>query len=133
MSYRDDNPPEVCRYDLMALGFEAQEYASRWNSEQAFMENATPEEREYLLYLVTAAGEAVAQLLRANETVPDHWKELREARNEASHIFDRRSHGEAWRLSSRLLPEVASELSRELPAIPGYDRRDSDRSRHFQL
>lgn len=131
MSYRDDNPPEVCRYDLMALGEEAQEYASRWDSEQALMDNATPEEREYLLYLVSTAGEAVAQLLRANEPVPDKWKELREARNEASHSFDRRSYEEAWRLASELLPEVASELSRELPAIPGYDRKDTDRSRHF--
>lgn len=130
MKFKDE-PAEVCRYDLMAFASEAKAYASQWDSEYSFLENATLEQLEYLLHLVTGAGEAVAQLLRAKENIPDHWLELRSARNQSSHVFSNRLHGEAWRLSSGLLAEIASELSRELPPIPDYDRQDTHRSRHF--
>ena len=128
----EDEPVEVCRYDLMVLAGEAKAYASQWDSEESFLENATREEREYLIHLVAAAGESVAQLIRAKERVPDRWLELRAARNQSFHVFSKRLYGEAWRLSLGLLTEIASELSRELPPIPGYDREDTRRSRHFQ-
>ena len=127
----EDEPVEVCRYDLMVLAGEAKAYASQWDSEESFLENATREEHEFLLHLVMGAGEAVAQLIRAKERVPDRWLELQDVRNRSAHVFSNRMHGEAWRLSSGLLPEIASELSRELPPIPGYDRQDPRRSCHF--
>ena len=131
MGFKDE-PVEVCRYDLMVFASEAKEYASRWETEQAFSDNATSEEREYLIYLVSGAGESVAMLYRADEKLPEHWRELRAARNQYSHTYTNRPYGEAWRLASGLLGDVASELSRELPKIPGYDRDDPRRDRHFQ-
>lgn len=56
MGFKDE-PVEMCRYDLMGFAAEAKEYASRWENEQAFLKNATREEREYLIYLVSDAGE----------------------------------------------------------------------------
>ena len=45
----EDEPVEVCRYDLMVLAGEAKAYASQWDSEESFLENATREEHELTL------------------------------------------------------------------------------------
>lgn len=127
----NDEPPDVCRYDITAFAAEAKAYALRWDSEESFLKDTTREEREFLVHLVSGAGEAVAQLIRAKEVVPNGWLELRNFRNESSHTYSTRPFQRARRLALGLLPEIAAELARGLPNIPDYNREDPNRRRYF--
>lgn len=127
----EDMPPDVCYYDLLELAREAETYASKWKTEQEFTSNATIEQCEYLLSLISGAGEAVAQLKRAGISVPEHWDKLRLEKNLASHVFSTRNYVGAWRLASDLLPSIGKSLSASLRPIAGYDRRNPDRFRYF--